>query len=77
MTSSPAALTRISFKAIRNRTTLVTDNPRSAVACRDIQAAMHTFSISPPDEQWYMDSGATSHMTGNGGFSDRNSFNEM
>ena len=33
----------------------------------DIQAAMHTFSISPPDDQWYMDNRATSHMTGNGG----------
>jgi hypothetical protein len=34
MTSSPTAQARISCKAIRNRTTLVTDNPRSAVACR-------------------------------------------
>lgn len=28
---------------------------------------MHTFSISPPDDQWYMDNVANSHMTGNGG----------
>jgi hypothetical protein len=28
---------------------------------------MYTFSVSPPDDQWYMDSGATTHMTGNGG----------
>jgi len=33
----------------------------------DIHAAMCTFSISPPDNQWYMDNRATSHMTGNGG----------
>ncbi|CAJ2673543.1 unnamed protein product [Trifolium pratense] len=31
------------------------------------QAAMHTSSISPTDDQWYMDSGATSHMTDNRG----------
>ncbi|CAJ2649804.1 unnamed protein product [Trifolium pratense] len=30
-------------------------------------AAMHTRFISPRDDQWYMDSGATSHMTDNGG----------
>jgi hypothetical protein len=30
----------------------------------DIQAAMHTLSMAPPDEQWYMDTGATSHKTG-------------
>ncbi|MCI50192.1 hypothetical protein A2U01_0071436, partial [Trifolium medium] len=29
------------------------------------QAAMHTSFISPPDDQWYVDNGATSHMTGN------------
>lgn len=28
---------------------------------------MHTFFIDPPDDQWYMDTGATSHMTANGG----------
>ncbi|MCH87392.1 hypothetical protein A2U01_0008261, partial [Trifolium medium] len=33
----------------------------------DIQAAMHTLSIAPPDKQWYMDTGATSHMTANKG----------
>ncbi|MCI52880.1 hypothetical protein A2U01_0074126, partial [Trifolium medium] len=32
-----------------------------------MQAAMHTFSISTPDDQWYMDIGATSYMTANGG----------
>ncbi|XP_050209779.2 glutenin, low molecular weight subunit 1D1-like [Mercurialis annua] len=43
----------------------------------DIQEAMHTLSISPPDAHWFMDTGATSHMTANGGFSDRNASNEM
>jgi hypothetical protein len=33
----------------------------------DIQAAMHTLSMAPPDEQWYMDTGAMSHMTANRG----------
>ncbi|MCI92218.1 hypothetical protein A2U01_0113514, partial [Trifolium medium] len=27
---------------------------------------MHTLSIAHPDDQWYMDTGATSHMTANG-----------
>ncbi|XP_045797561.1 zinc finger protein 579-like [Trifolium pratense] len=52
-------------------------NASYSYAPTDIQAAMHTFSISPPDDQWYMDTGATSHMTANGGFSDRNDVNEM
>ncbi|GAU11418.1 hypothetical protein TSUD_344090 [Trifolium subterraneum] len=50
---------------------------QSSYAPTDIQAAMHTLSLAPPDEQWYMDTGATSHMTANRGFSDRNAFNEM
>lgn len=29
--------------------------------------AFHTLSISPPNDQWYMDTGATSHMTSNEG----------
>ncbi|CAH9130869.1 unnamed protein product [Cuscuta epithymum] len=33
----------------------------------DIQAAMHTMSLSPPDDNWYMDTGATSHMTSSSG----------
>ncbi|XP_039689004.1 uncharacterized protein [Medicago truncatula] len=31
----------------------------------DIQAAMQTLYMAPPNEQWYMDTGATSHMTAN------------
>ncbi|GAU30653.1 hypothetical protein TSUD_224090 [Trifolium subterraneum] len=45
----------------------VSDTPTSSYAPTDIQAAMHTLSLSPPDDQWYMDTGATSHMTENGG----------
>jgi hypothetical protein len=33
----------------------------------DIQAAIQTLSMAPPDEQWYMDTGVTSHMTANRG----------
>lgn len=29
--------------------------------------AFHTLSISPPNDQWYIDTGATSHMTSNEG----------
>ena len=29
----------------------------------DIESAMHTMSLSQPDPDWYMDTGATSHMT--------------
>ena len=33
----------------------------------DIDAALHTMTLNPPDENWYMDTGATSHMTGDAG----------
>lgn len=33
----------------------------------NIEAAMHTLSLNPPDANWYMDTGATSHMMSNGG----------
>ncbi|MCI12964.1 hypothetical protein A2U01_0034074, partial [Trifolium medium] len=29
----------------------------------DIETAMHTMSLNVPDKNWYMDTGATSHMT--------------
>ncbi|XP_062093908.1 uncharacterized protein LOC133799936 [Humulus lupulus] len=32
-----------------------------------VEAAMHTLSLTPPDDNWYMDTGATSHMTANSG----------
>jgi len=44
-----------------------TPQAQSSYAPTDIPAAMHTLSLAPPAEQWYMDTGATSHMTANGG----------
>ena len=29
----------------------------------DIETAMHTMTLNPPDDNWYMDTGASSHMT--------------
>ncbi|XP_056698637.1 uncharacterized protein [Spinacia oleracea] len=43
----------------------------------DIDQAMHTMSMNPPDDNWYMDTGATSHMTSSQGFADGESPNEM
>ncbi|MCH83098.1 retrovirus-related pol polyprotein from transposon TNT 1-94, partial [Trifolium medium] len=42
------------------------NNAQPSYASTDIQAAMHTLSLAPPNDQWYMDTGATSHMTANG-----------
>lgn len=36
---------------------------QSSPTATDIEAAMHTMGISQPDPNWYMDTGATSHMT--------------
>jgi Pol polyprotein len=33
----------------------------------DITAAMHTMPLNPPDDNWYMDTGARSHMTSHPG----------
>ncbi|XP_021721877.1 uncharacterized protein LOC110689400 [Chenopodium quinoa] len=33
----------------------------------DIDAALHTLSLTPPDDGWYMNTGATSHMTSHQG----------
>ncbi|KAL5721940.1 hypothetical protein ACHQM5_005521 [Ranunculus cassubicifolius] len=43
----------------------------------DIEAAMYTLGLNPPDANWYMDTGATSHMTSAKGFSDGDAPNEM
>ena len=32
----------------------------------DITVAMHTLTLTPPDANWYMDTGATSHMRSSG-----------
>ncbi|XP_071712480.1 uncharacterized protein [Rutidosis leptorrhynchoides] len=34
----------------------------------DINAALHTVTLNPPDDTWYLDTGATSHMTANSDF---------
>jgi hypothetical protein len=39
----------------------------SSLAPKDIEAAMHTMSLNSHDGQWYMDTGATSHMTASQG----------
>ncbi|CAH9091754.1 unnamed protein product [Cuscuta epithymum] len=33
----------------------------------DMNSAMHTMTLTPPDNNWYMDTGATSHMTSDSG----------
>ncbi|XP_071699816.1 uncharacterized protein [Rutidosis leptorrhynchoides] len=33
----------------------------------DIEVAMHTMSLNPPDDNWYLDTGAISHMPNNQG----------
>jgi hypothetical protein len=43
------------------------NNAQPSYASTDTEAAMHTLSLAPSDDQWYMDTGATSHMTANGG----------
>ncbi|KAK9733016.1 hypothetical protein RND81_04G038200 [Saponaria officinalis] len=48
----------------------------SAPTQMDIEAAMYTPGLTPP-EPWVMDTGATSHMTANPGFADGDSANEV
>ncbi|XP_065862190.1 uncharacterized protein [Euphorbia lathyris] len=43
----------------------------------DIAEAMHTMTIAPPSDQWHMDTGATSHMTADKGFTDGHYYHEM
>ncbi|XP_059298187.1 uncharacterized protein LOC132050862 [Lycium ferocissimum] len=43
----------------------------------DIESAMHTMTLNPPDQNWYMDTGATSHMTSSDGFSDGEATNAV
>ncbi|XP_073057631.1 uncharacterized protein [Primulina eburnea] len=43
----------------------------------DIASAMHTMTLNPPDPTWYMDTGATSHMTSSNGFSDGDASTEV
>ncbi|GAU24529.1 hypothetical protein TSUD_156410 [Trifolium subterraneum] len=43
----------------------------------DIENALHTLNLAQTDPTWYMDTGATSHMTSSQGFSDGGASNEM
>ncbi|XP_065847999.1 uncharacterized protein [Euphorbia lathyris] len=43
----------------------------------DIAEAMHTMTLAPPPDQWHMDTGATSHMTADKGFTDGQYYHEM
>ncbi|MCI55910.1 hypothetical protein A2U01_0077161, partial [Trifolium medium] len=39
----------------------------SSQTLTDIEVAMHTMSLRSPDNQWYMDTGATSHTAASHG----------
>ncbi|XP_074299823.1 uncharacterized protein LOC141630993 [Silene latifolia] len=41
--------------------------PQGALVPTELAATMQTLSLQQPDDNWYMDTGATSHMTGNEG----------
>ncbi|KAK2411863.1 hypothetical protein QL285_047106 [Trifolium repens] len=43
----------------------------------DIASAFNTLHLAQPDPSWYMDTGATSHMTSSQGFSDGDTYHEM
>ncbi|XP_060175307.1 uncharacterized protein LOC132606029 [Lycium barbarum] len=47
----------------------------SSYAPTDIESAMHTMTMNPPDQKWCMDTGATSHMTSTNGFPDGDATN--
>ncbi|XP_074310095.1 uncharacterized protein LOC141642562 [Silene latifolia] len=50
------------------------ENPPSAT---DIEQAMYTLGLNPPDPRWFMDTGATSHMTSDAGLQDGDASHEM
>ncbi|XP_074321657.1 uncharacterized protein LOC141658663 [Silene latifolia] len=43
----------------------------------DIEQAMYTLGIQPPDPRWFMDTGATSHITSTAGLPDGETNDEM
>ncbi|KAL9241820.1 hypothetical protein vseg_015884 [Gypsophila vaccaria] len=43
----------------------------------DIEQAMYTLGIQPSDPRWFMDTGATSHMTSNAGLPDGETHDEV
>ncbi|XP_071708889.1 uncharacterized protein [Rutidosis leptorrhynchoides] len=50
----------------------LTANYASSVVSQptDLEAAMHTMTLNPLDDNWYLDTGATSYMTNNQGISE-------
>ncbi|KAD5318339.1 hypothetical protein E3N88_18285 [Mikania micrantha] len=56
-------------------------NSETAYQPTDIEQALYTMSLNPPDNNWYMDTGATSHMTNGAGnlssYSKNQSFNRI
>ncbi|XP_020259707.1 uncharacterized protein LOC109836256 [Asparagus officinalis] len=46
------------------------EQPSGMFVPTTLAEAMHTLSLTPPDDDWYMDTGATSHMTSDQGPSD-------
>ncbi|GAA0147951.1 hypothetical protein LIER_07526 [Lithospermum erythrorhizon] len=40
-----------------------TNSKHEAYTTTDIEQAMHTLGLNPPDTDWYMDTGSTSHMS--------------
>ena len=44
-----------------------TVEPSSDLVPTDVEATLHTMTLNPPDDSWYMDTGASSHMTGDSG----------
>ncbi|AES71556.1 hypothetical protein MTR_3g079230 [Medicago truncatula] len=47
-------------------TVSTTNNVQPSYTPIAIQSTMHTLSRTPHDDQWYMDTGTTSHMSVNG-----------
>lgn len=45
---------------------VVTISPQPSYASSDIQATLHILSLTPHDDQWYMNTKATCHMSENG-----------
>ena len=47
--------------------TAAVEPPSTEAVPTDIESAFHTLTLTPPDDNWYMDTGATSHMTSDSG----------
>ncbi|GAA0158573.1 hypothetical protein LIER_38685 [Lithospermum erythrorhizon] len=56
---------------------LSTQQNQQAFSATDIKQAMYILGLNTPDENWYMDTGATSHMTSSAGLSDREASSQL